>query len=177
MLPLRKKKSSAVPLFRSGHMSVICARLSKGKGVIHKRVETAGVYPLVRRAASAHVPRAPQSATPPLRFSEKLSARQGRTRLRQFASPTQTVLKNSRPSGTNTPAAVRVPRSAGAEKRLPPVRGEPACGSSCTPLSRRRNQKSSTLFRVLLRITNAYAFLINASRRSRPLSISVSEVA
>ena len=43
----RKKKSSAVPLFRSGHMSAICARLSKGKGEIHKRVETAGVYPLV----------------------------------------------------------------------------------------------------------------------------------
>ena len=30
--PLRKKKSSAVPLFRSGHMSAICARPSKGKG-------------------------------------------------------------------------------------------------------------------------------------------------
>ena len=29
---LRKKKSSAVPLFRSGHMSAICDRLSKGKG-------------------------------------------------------------------------------------------------------------------------------------------------
>ena len=29
---IRKKKSSAVPLFRSGHMSAICARLSKGKG-------------------------------------------------------------------------------------------------------------------------------------------------
>ena len=28
----RKKKSSAVPPFRSGHISVICARLSKGKG-------------------------------------------------------------------------------------------------------------------------------------------------
>ena len=31
----------------------------------------------------------------PLRFSEKLSARQGRTRLRQFASPTQPVLKKT----------------------------------------------------------------------------------
>ena len=28
----RKKKFSAVPLFRSGHMSAICARPSKGKG-------------------------------------------------------------------------------------------------------------------------------------------------
>ena len=44
----------------------------QGKGVIHKRVETAGVYPLVRpRGVSALPPprgaanpRAPQSATP-----------------------------------------------------------------------------------------------------------------
>ena len=27
-----EKKSSAVPLFRNGHMSAICARPSKGKG-------------------------------------------------------------------------------------------------------------------------------------------------
>ncbi len=33
--------------------------------------------------------------TPPLRFSEKLPARQGRTRLRQFASPAQSVLKKA----------------------------------------------------------------------------------
>ena len=37
--PIRKKKSSAVPLLRSGHMSAICAVPSKGKGEIHKRVE------------------------------------------------------------------------------------------------------------------------------------------
>ena len=94
---------------------------------------------------------------PPLRFSEKLparqgrtrlrqfacpaqpmqkgAARQGRTRLRQFACPAQSMQKRSRPSGANPPAAVRVPRSAGAEKD-PPVRGEPACGSSRAPLSR-----------------------------------------
>ena len=37
-------------------MSAIYARLSKGKGVIHKRVETAGVYPLARpRGVSAGV--------------------------------------------------------------------------------------------------------------------------
>ncbi len=50
---------------------------------------------------------------PPLRFSEKLPARQGRTRLRQFVRPGQP-----------------------AQKKEPPVRGEPACGSSCAPLSR-----------------------------------------
>ena len=40
----RKKKSSAVPLFRSGHMSAICARLgSKGKVGVQRGRETAGV--------------------------------------------------------------------------------------------------------------------------------------
>ena len=74
---------------------------------------------------------------PPLRFSEKLPARQGRTRLRQFVCPGQPAQKRSRPDRANPPAAVRVPRSAGAEKE-PPVRDEPACGSSCAPLSRCR---------------------------------------
>ena len=41
---------------------------------------------LCARAASAHSL---------LRFSEKLSARQGRTRLRQFVSPAQPVLKKA----------------------------------------------------------------------------------
>ena len=38
---------------------------------------------------------------PLLRFSEKLSARQGRTRLRQFACPGQPVQKRSRPERMN----------------------------------------------------------------------------
>ena len=62
------------------------------------------------------------------------------------------------------------------EKDCRPDRVNRVRGSSA-PEGRCRKQKNSTLFRVLLRITNAYAFLINASRRSRPLSISVSEVA
>ena len=51
-----EKKSSAVPLFRSGHMSAICAGLgSKGKVGVQRGRETAGVYPLVRpRGVSAH---------------------------------------------------------------------------------------------------------------------------
>ena len=75
----------------------------QGKGVIHKRVETAGVYPLVRpRGVSALPPAAGRGESPrsaernsPLRFSEKLSARQGRTCLRQFVSPAQPVLKKA----------------------------------------------------------------------------------
>ena len=69
--------------------------------MIHKRVETAGVYPLVR----------PRGVS---------------------ALPAEVQRKPPRPLGANTPAAVRVPRSAGAEKK-PLVRGEHACGSSRPP--------------------------------------------
>ena len=56
---------------------------------------------LCARAASAHSP---------LRFSEKLSARIGRTRLRQFVCPSQPVLKKGcRPKGAN-PLAKRLPK-------------------------------------------------------------------
>ena len=88
-----EKKSSAVPLFRSGHMSAICARLSKGKGRF-----TRGWKPQV---------------------STLLCPR------RVGALPAEVQRKTPRPLRANTPAAVRVPRSAGAEKK-PPVRGEHA---------------------------------------------------
>ena len=94
---------TAVPLF-AAVTSAICARLSKGKGEIHKRVETAGVYPLI----------APRG----------VSARS--RALREPATPLESQRQNSRPLGTNTPAAVRVPRSAGAEKAAA-RRGEHAC--------------------------------------------------
>ena len=79
--------------FRSGHMSAICARLSKGKGRF-----TRGWKPQV---------------------STLLCPR------RVGALPAEVQRKTSRPLGANTPAAVRVPRSAGAKKK-PPVRGEHA---------------------------------------------------
>ena len=117
-------------------MSVICARLgSKGKVGVQRGRETAGVPSFLPSAVgTAPSPRSAERSSP-LRFSEKLPARQGRTRLRQFVCPGQPVQKRSRPSGANPPAAVRVPRSAGTEKE-PPVRGEPACGSSRAPVSR-----------------------------------------
>ena len=113
----RKKKSSAVPLFsKRSHVGNLRQTI-QGKGVIHKRVETAGVYPLVRpRGVSALPP--PRGAANPLaesqritparqgrtrlrsshaplsRCRKKTAARIGRTRLRQFACPTQPVQKN-----------------------------------------------------------------------------------
>ena len=81
--------------FRSGHMSAICARLSP-KEVGVKRVET---------LVSTLLPRRGARRTPALRRAQL---------------PAESQRKNSRPSGANTPAAVRVPRSAGAEKGCRP---------------------------------------------------------
>ena len=126
-----EEKSSAVPLFRSGHMLAICAGLpSKGKVGVQRGRKTAGCPSFLSTAVgTASSPRRaprrsrrPQTANPPLRFSEKLSARKGRTRLRQFVCPNQPVQKRRRPERANPPAAVRVPRSAGAGK----CRGQPA---------------------------------------------------
>ena len=107
----RKKKSSAVPLFRSGRRSLVCARLSnKGKVGVQRGRETAGVPSFLPTAVgTASSPqraprrsRRPQTANPPLNLSEKLPARKGRTRLRQFAHPAGSVQKRSRPLGANT---------------------------------------------------------------------------
>ena len=134
-----EEKSSAVPPFRSGHMSAICARLgSKGKVGVQRGRETAGVPSFLPPPRGAARSRRPQTANPPLRFSGKLPARKGRTCLRQFECPAGSVQKRSRPLGANTltqfahpgfpvqkrsrplganpPAAVRVPRSTGAGK-------------------------------------------------------------
>ena len=99
----RKKKSSVVPLFRSGHMSVICARLTdKGKVGVQRGRETAGV---------------PSFLSPP----------QGAARSRRSGgeSPAEVQRKTFRPERANPPAAVRVPRWVGAEKE-PPRQGEHA---------------------------------------------------
>ncbi len=109
----RKKKFSAVPLFRSGRRSLVCARLTnKGKAGVQRGRETAGV---------------PSSLSPP------------RTRqspaLRRAQFPAESQRKTPRPSGANTPAAVRVPRSAGTEKGV--ARKERTrLRSSCAPDSR-----------------------------------------
>ena len=107
----RKKKSSAVPLFRSGRRSPIFAGLSsKGKVGVQRGRKTAGCPSFLPTAVgTASSPprgaarsRRPQTANPPLRFSEKLPARKGRTRLRQFVCPGFPVQKRSRPERANT---------------------------------------------------------------------------
>ena len=85
----RKKKSSAVPLFRSGHMSAICARLTnKGKVGVQRGRKTAGCPSFLPPPRGAARSRRPQTANPPAEVQRK----------------------TLRPLGANTPAAVRAPR-------------------------------------------------------------------
>ena len=60
------------------------------------------VSTLLPSRGARHAPAARRRRNSPLRFNEKLSARQGRTRLRQFEYPAQPVQKRSRPLGANT---------------------------------------------------------------------------
>ena len=106
----RKKKSSAVPLFRSGHMSAICARLSTGKVGVQRGRKTAGCPSFLPTAVGTASPRGGRRDAPAVR----------RRRI-----PSEVQQKTSRPERANPPAAVRAPRWVGAEKE-PPRQGEHA---------------------------------------------------
>ena len=122
----RKKKSSAVPYFRSGHMSVICARLgSKGKVGVQRGRKTAGCPSFLPTAAGAATFPPSADGESPAEVQRKTLRPLGANTLTQFECPGQPVQKRSRPLGANPPAAVRVPRWVGAEKE-PPGRGEHA---------------------------------------------------
>ena len=85
-------------------MSAICAGLgSKGKVGVQRGRETAGVPSFLPPRRAPRRSRRPQTANPHAEIQRK----------------------TSRPLGTNTPAAVRVPRLSGAEKE-PPRQGEHA---------------------------------------------------
>ena len=65
-------------------------------------------------------------------------------------SPAEVQRKTLRPERANPPAAVRVPRTIGAEKE-PPCRGEPASGSSSAPVSRCRERSRPVRANTLTR--------------------------
>ena len=126
-------------------MSVICARLgSKGKVGVQRGRKTAGCPSFLPTAVgTASSPlrgaarsRRPQTANPPLRFSGKLPARQGRTRLRQFECPAGSVQKRSRPERANTLTQFVCPGFP-VLKKLPPRSGEPACAVRVSRLTLR----------------------------------------
>ena len=98
-----EKKASVVPLFRSGRRSLICARLrNKGKVGVQRGRKTAGCPSSLPPPRARRRSRRPQTANPPLRFSEKLPARQGRTRLRSSSTPVSRCRKRSCPDRANT---------------------------------------------------------------------------
>ena len=111
-----RKNPLPYPISERSHVGNLRQIRKQGKGRSSKRKGNRRCpFLFALRRGRGESPRSAERSSP-LRFSEKLPARQGRTRLRQFACPAQPVQKRSRPSGTNPPAAVRVPRSAGAAK-------------------------------------------------------------
>ena len=123
--------------FRSGHMLAICAGLSsKGKVGVQRGRKTAGCPSFLPPRRAPRRSRRPQTANPPLRFSGKLSARQGRTRLRQFECPAWSVQRKVPPGQGEHANAVRAPRSAGAEKAAAPFE-RTACAARVSRLTLR----------------------------------------
>ena len=110
MLPYGRKNPLPFPVFRSGHMSAICARLSQ-KEVGVKRVETL-VSTLLPRRGARHVPALRRAQLPAESQRKRLPPGQGEPRAR-FKYPAGSVLKK---------AAAR--------------QGRTRLRSSCTPLSR-----------------------------------------
>ena len=109
----RKKKSSAVPPFRSGHMSAICARLSnKGKVGVQRGRETAGV--------PSFLPTAVGTASSPPRGA----ARSRRPQTAHFLAESQR--KTSRPERDEHACAVQVPPVYPCRKRCRPEKDEHA---------------------------------------------------
>ena len=124
----RKKKSSVVPLFRSCHMSAICARLgSKGKAGVPSFLPTA-----VGTASSPR--RAPR-----------------RSRRSGGESPAEVQRKTLRPVRANTLAQFASPAQP-VQKKEPHRQAEPACGSSYAPVNQCRKAPSSTAIKIFKKI-------------------------
>ena len=122
---IRKKKSSAVPLFQSGHMSAICARLgSKGKVGVQRGRETAGVPSFLPPRRAPRCSRHPQAAHPSLRFSENSPPRQGEPANAVRAPRLSGAGKSCRPSRANRLRGSCAPVNR-CRKRVPPRMGEP----------------------------------------------------
>ena len=104
----RKKKSSAVPLFRSGRRSPIFARLrNKGKVGVQRGRETAGVPSFLPTAVgtASSLPRGaarsrrPQTANPPAEVQRKTLRPERANTLTQFVCPGFLVQEGAAPLG------------------------------------------------------------------------------
>ncbi len=142
----RKKKSSVVPPFRSGHMSAICARLgSKGKAGVQRGRKTAGCPSFLPPAAGA-------ATLPPSADGESLAEVQRKTPrplganpLTQFVCPGQPVQRKEPPVRANTLTQF-AHTAQPVLKKLPPGRGEPPARFRCPnrPVQRKRVPHTDT---------------------------------
>ena len=127
------------PVSERSHIGNLRQIRKQGKGRSSKRKEN-------RRLSFLFAPAAGRGTFPPSADGEspaevqrKTSRPLGANTLTQFACPGQPVQKRSRPSGANTLTQFARPGQL-VQKRSRPVRGEPACGSSRTPVSRCRKK-------------------------------------
>ena len=116
----REEKSSAVPLL--GAVTGLRSApdyLTRERQEFKEEGKPQVVLPFCPRRGRGKLPRSAERNS----FAEpqrKTSRPLGANTLTQFAYPAQPVQKKDcRPDRTNPPAAVRIPRSAGAEKSLP----------------------------------------------------------
>ena len=96
MLPYGRKKPLPFPCFEA----VAALRFSpvyqtRERQEFKEEGKPQVVLPFCPCRGARHVPAVRRRRIPPLRCSEKLPARKGRTRLRQFAYPAQPVLKKA----------------------------------------------------------------------------------
>ena len=120
-----RKNPLPYPFSQRSHVGNLRQIRKQGKGRSSKRKENRRLsFLFAHRRGYGVVPAAGRGTFPPSADGE---------------SPAEVQRKTSRPLGANTPAAVRAPHLAGAEKE-PPRQGEPACGSSRTPFNRCRER-------------------------------------
>ena len=147
-----RKNPLPYPISERSHVGNLRQIRKQGKGRSSKRKGNRRCpFLFALRRGRGESPRSAERSSP-LRFSEKLSARQGRTRLRQFVCPGQPV-----------------------QQKEPPVRDERACGSSRAPLSRCR-KGAARIGRTRLRQFVCFGHLVPRKEKHRRIASTVLKV-
>ena len=123
--PTVEKILCRTPVSERSHIGNLRQIRKQGKGRSSKRKENRRLSFLFAPAAGAATLPPSADGESPAEVQRKTFRPLGANTLTQFEYPAQPVLKRSRPLGANTPAAVRVPRSAGAEKAAAPSGANP----------------------------------------------------
>ena len=133
--PQQRKNPLPFSFSERSHIGNLRQIRKQGKGRSSKRKENRRLSFLFAPAAgAATLPPSADGESPPAEVQRKTFRPLGANTLTQFEYPAQPVLKRSRPSGANPLAQFVSPTQPVLKKGCRPVRGEPACGSSC-PLS------------------------------------------